>query len=155
MSKRMNVMVWKVDERHDRIAPVSACGIYEFLGVRRREDVASIDRTVLEIGAYVFKPGLPYRRFGSNKKTAAGFVCYDGEPVLFVGTWNGYALFSPVDRELEPGEYEALFYSWIYDKEQAAFFTTNSAGGGRIMELNALPTGERKWKGREAARREI
>ncbi len=153
--KKGSAQVFRIDDRHDRIAPCSANGIYEILGMRRRDDVDAIDRSVLEIGAYTFKPGLPYRRFGSNKKTAAGFICYDGEPIIFVGTWNGHALFSPADREMKLDGYEALFFSWIYDQEFSTFITANSSRAGRLMEMNALPSGERKWKGREAAGRKI
>lgn len=148
-------LVVPIDDLHGRILPRAAGGIYEFLGFRRREDLAEIDRSDFEIGAYRFVVGNSYDRFGSNRHNSASFVRYDGEPLIFAGTWSGHALFSRQCAEMHFMEmgYEVVFVSWGFHVESAAFITATPAYSGRVMEMDALPTGERKWRPENPARK--
>lgn len=148
---RTNAITWNVDDAADRIAPFNAHGTYEILAIRERGEMARIEHRELRVGVYHFVPGEAYERFGSNRRTSAGFVWYDGEPIEFVGTWRNFALFKPPGCDLECRGYAGVFWSWIYSDETPAFYTMNASGGGRVMLLDALPGGERRWKPSQSA----
>jgi hypothetical protein len=127
--------IYPVDERCSIIAPDSSRGYYQILAFKVEDWADLIDRRVLEIGEYRFVPGEQYSKFGKTKKTSAGFISYDGEPLTFVGVFEEHALFTRGDSPFSHGDFVACFWSWIYSTDPPAFFATTAQRSGRAMEL--------------------
>ena len=80
-----------VEDIYDTICISQSNGYYQVFALKALESEVFIDRSPLRIGYMEFVPGQKYPRFGSNKKTSAGFISYDGVPLVFVGTYRGHA----------------------------------------------------------------
>ena len=123
------------------IAPSSFCGYCQVYAIKERAYRCFINRTKLTVGYMAFIPGEWYPRFGSNKKTSAGYIYYDGEPLQFVGTYRDNALFVREGGPFEYEEFQLCYFSWSFSRRLKAFFATNHACAGRVMEMNKPPSG--------------
>lgn len=146
----MSAVMYEVDAVHDRILPREAAGHYEVLAFKDLREVTRIRRERLVIGAHVFEPGQEYERFGSTRKTSAGYIHYDGEPLTFIGTWRDYALFGRDGAGIPLEEHAIGFYAWKFCLETRIFIAVNASNAGRVMEMGELPTGKRKWNGKRS-----
>ncbi len=123
------------------ISPSSSGGYYHIYAIKKRTSERLIDRTPLTVGYMTFIPGEWYSRFGSNKKTSATFIRYDGAPIQFIGTYLDNALFV---REIGPFEYEEFelcYYSWHFSREHRTLIGVTHSSAARVMEMDAPPNG--------------
>lgn len=122
------------DETHVFLSPSSAGGYYHIIAFKSLESLREIVRSEIEIGVYRFVPGEKYSKFGSGKKKSAGFIRYEGEPIVFVGTYGENMLFSSGEETMTIYEYPMCYFSWkILDSGNLLSFTHQSAA--RIMEM--------------------
>lgn len=125
---RTAVTVWSKSDTYDHGAITQEWNLLLF-----KKHTFIIRRSV-QVGKTTFTPGTKYGTIGSPKKTSAGFVYYQGEPLKYVGVYDGFLLFER-DRMPKPHpNYVAFFYAFfILDKNN--LFTLTHSGAGRIMEM--------------------
>lgn len=99
-----------------------------------------IVREPLDMKMVVFVPGEKYSRFGSDMKKSSGFVWWDGEPLMFVGTYTDtegqmHALFQTDEGPMNELGYENCYWSWKAMPEHNIFVCVTHACAGRVMEF--------------------
>ncbi len=132
-------------EIFDLIGMSGSGGYYHVFALKSLAMEVFIDRTPLRIGYMEFIPGQSYPRFGSNKKTSAGFVSYDGVPLRFVGTYLGHALFEEEDGPFPFETYPRCYWSWRFSLEFEVFYAVTSQSAVRQMEMDIPPSGPSKF----------
>lgn len=131
------------------LSPCSAEGYYHIYAVEQWPAEDCIDRVPLTVGYMTFVPGEWYSRFGSNKKTSAAFIQYDGVPIQFVGTYLDNALFVRGDGPVEFEEFKQCYISWRFSRWHRFLLAITSASAARRMEMDIPPSGPSKFKPEE------
>jgi hypothetical protein len=126
---------YEYDDIYDILSPVSSGGVYHVFALKARSYRSFISRRPLEIGSAKFEPGEAYSRFGSDKKTSAGFVWYDGGPLTFTGTYKNNALFESPEGPFEFMEFSACYWSWEFSLEHSMFISITAQRAARRMDL--------------------
>ena len=125
------------NDTHVNIVPKDAYGCIHVVAFKKREYANRIVRKPLTIGAYTFEPGKSYSKFGSDRKTSAGFIRYEGESLEFVGTYLESALFVKEGQgPFEACEYPVCYWGWIFDVGLKVFITITDVSSGRVMEMD-------------------
>lgn len=129
----MKVQVWH-HEGYDIAVPL---GVDEYNFLCFTEDIEMfIKRESVVVGDYKFTPGNTYSKFGNHKKTSSGFIWYDGEPIEFIGHYDGYLLFTKPNNKCEgKNGYISIYFAWAFHQKPPILITVNSSGAGRVIEM--------------------
>ena len=57
-----------------------------------------------------FKIGQQYKEIGNKRFKGAGYAHYEGEPLVFIGCYEGHLLFEKVKHPHPPEGYKAFYY---------------------------------------------
>lgn len=128
----MKVTVWD-HGAYDIASPYEEYNLLLF-----KEDIdAFIQAEQVVIGDYEFIPGEKYYKFGTQKKTSAGFTWFDSpDPIVFHGHYDGYILFTRYGKAHPFEHYASAYFAWAFDQKSAILITINRAGSGRITHMN-------------------
>jgi len=126
--------MWEINDEYDLVAQ---CDTINFLCFKK-DILNQIKREPITIGIYTFRPGRPYHKFGSTKKTSSGFIHFESdEPLYYYGHYDEHILFTKTGTPVKDKEgYKYIFFTWAFDTERTLLVATNQHSAGRIMEMN-------------------
>jgi hypothetical protein len=129
----MKVTIW-----HEKGFDVASCSDYFNYFCMLDDLSGKIEKTKINVGIFTFIPGEKYSRFGSSKKTSAGWIFYKGEALQYVGRYKDYMLFSRDGKPMKLENYQGIYFCWQIMKDVDCLFAINESGSGRVMEMNSL-----------------
>ncbi len=136
MGDVVRVKVWNITKEYDVVAPPDT-DVFNYFCLKQ-DILDKICKDPIKIGIYTFEPNNPYTKFGSTKKTSAGFIYFHAEePIYYYGHYNEHILFTKTRTPVKDQEgYKHIFFTWAFDKERTILITTNAYGAGRVMEMD-------------------